>query len=136
MELAPEMLNWNKKVLEQIRRDNAGALFINVPEEIAILYESLRKHLFTLGRNIKTLPKKTYIAFKAKTNFVDVEIQRSALKCHINLKKGELNDPQGLARDVSRVGHFGNGDYEMVISSKEDIFPFLSLAQQAYEKNS
>ena len=27
------------------------------------------------------------------------------------MKKGNLNDPNKLTRDVSSVGHWGNGDY-------------------------
>jgi predicted transport protein len=51
------------------------------------------------------------------------------------MKKGELNDPKNLARDVSKIGHWGNGDYEIQIMNPEDIGYLLSLIRQSYEKN-
>ena len=52
----------------------------------------------------------------------------------INLRKGELNDPQGLARDISVTGHHGNGDYQIQISTDDDLEYVLSLIKQAYKK--
>lgn len=75
-----------------------------------------------------------YVAFKVQTNFADITIQNRALKIWINLSKGELNDPHGLARDVSTIGHHGNGDYQVQISNDDDLEYVLSLIKQAYKK--
>ena len=80
-------------------------------------------------------PKKLYIAFKSFSNICDVVIQNSRLKVFINMKKGSLVDPNGLAYDISEKGHHGNGDYEVHIRSKEDIDLAMPLIQQAYEVN-
>jgi len=105
-------------------------------DEIRELYEQLRISLLGIGGQINVKPKKYYIGFIAKTNFVDVHIQKKALKLWLNLKKGELNDPKKLARDMSNTGHWGNGDYELQISNDEDFDYVLGLAKQAYKKNS
>ena len=100
------------------------------------LYEQLRASLFEIGGQVKVKPTKKYIGFIAKTNFADVHIQKKALKLWLNLKKGELNDPQQLSRDMSSIGHWGNGDYELQISNDEDLYYILRLAKQSYKKNS
>jgi len=33
----------------------------------------------------------------------------------LNLKKGELDDPKNHVRDVSEIGLWGNGDYELLV---------------------
>ncbi|MGH9953361.1 MAG: hypothetical protein ACRD5J_17215 [Nitrososphaeraceae archaeon] len=51
------------------------------------------------------------------------------------MKKGTLNDLKNMTRDVSNVGHWGNGDYEVKISKPTDIGYLLSLIRQSYDKN-
>jgi predicted transport protein len=53
------------------------------------------------------------------------------MKIWINLDKGKLDDPKQLARDVSDVGHWGNGDYELQIKDDENLEYILSLIKQA-----
>ena len=43
----------------------------------------------------------------------------------------QLVDPTGRARDVSEIGHHGNGDVEVVLRPSDDVEWFLNLAQQA-----
>ncbi|MBN2462507.1 MAG: hypothetical protein JXB43_02780 [Dehalococcoidia bacterium] len=105
-------------------------------DEIRELYEQLRASLLEIGGQVKVKPTKKYIGFIAKTNFVDVHIQKKALKMWLNLKKGELNDPRHLSRDMSSIGHWGNGDYELQTSSDEDLDYILRLAKQSYKNNS
>lgn len=49
----------------------------------------------------------------------------------INLHKGELDDPKLLTRDVSTKGHWGNGDYELVVSDTKNLEYIMSLIKQA-----
>ena len=37
------------------------------------------------------------------------------------MKKGTLNDPKKIARDVSNIGHWGNGDYEIKIKDSSNL---------------
>lgn len=97
------------------------------------LYEALKERVLSLGQ-VKIEPKKFYIAFKTKTNFFDVEVQKKQLKCHINVKKGELEDPKNIARDVTKIGHYGNGDYEVAIEKQEELDYLMTLVRQSYKK--
>ena len=59
-----------------------------------------------------------------------------ALKIWINLKKGELDDSKGLAQDISNIGYWGNGDYELQVSDDDNLEYIISLIKQSYKKNS
>ncbi len=76
-------------------------------------------------------PQKLYIAFKKDNrNLVDILIQNSGLKIFINVKAGTLDDPKGLAHDISKIGHWGNGDYEVYASDTKNLEYILSLIKQ------
>lgn len=105
-------------------------------DEIEKLYQQLKEALIGIDTRIKIKPTKKYIGFIAKTNFVDIRPQKKALKIWFNLRKGELDDPKALARDVSKIGHWGNGDYELHISDDENLGYIINLAKQSFRKNS
>lgn len=101
-------------------------------DSVIELYESYRQSILNLSIEIEVHPKKWYIAFKTKTNIVDIEVQANSLKMWINLKKGQLDDPKNLMRDVSELkGHNGNGDYEIIIRDTENLEYIMSLVKQA-----
>lgn len=79
--------------------------------------------------------KKLYIAFKAPRNFVDVEVQKHALKLFINMRKGTLKDPDNIADDVSNIGHWGNGDYRIYVKDSSELDSVLALINQSYMAN-
>ena len=62
-------------------------------------------------------------------------MRKSNLTLYLNIKKGMLNDPMKISRDVSKLGHWGNGDYEVVISQPGDIGYALSLIRQSYDND-
>jgi predicted transport protein len=98
------------------------------------LFEKLRKEVLSLDPEISGEYLKHYIAYKLETNIVDVVPQKDKLKLYINIKFNELNDPRKLCRDVSQIGHWGNGDVELILSSEEDIAYVINLVRQAIEK--
>lgn len=98
------------------------------------LYYELKNRILNLG-NIKVAPKKLYIAFKGKTNVCDIVTMKNNLKVFINLKEGQLKDPLKWARLIKNVGHWGNGDYEIVVKDDETLNYTMSLIKQSYEVN-
>lgn len=107
-----------------------------VPDEIKELYQKFKEAILNVGDNITVKPTKWYIGFVAKTNISDIRIQKKALKIWLNLRIGELDDPKNLARDVSNIGHWGNGDYEIQVRDEENLEYIISLIKQSYKKNS
>ena len=104
----------------------------NKSKSVQKLFKAFKEAILNLNSEIKMVPKKTYIAFKGKTNIVDIEIQTASIKLWINLKKGKLNDSMGVMRDVSILkGHNGNGDYELIVSDDTNLGYIIGLIKQA-----
>ncbi len=105
-------------------------------EELKELYLQLKERILELGDNIEIKPLKIYIAFKSTRNFVDIEFMKNTMKIWLNLKKGNLDDPKYMAKDVSSTGHHGNGDYEITLTPDDDLDYLMTLIKQSYKKNS
>lgn len=103
----------------------------NKLDEVIELYEAFKEAILNLADDIEIEPKKLYIAFKKNKNISDIVILKKGLKLFINLQLGQLEDPKGLMRDVSKTGHWGNGDYETIIKNTKDLEYIMSLIKQA-----
>lgn len=98
------------------------------------LFELFRKEVMALDPSVTEEVLKLYVAFKAETNFVDVVPQKSRLHLSLNLPFHELNDPKGMARDVTSLGRWGNGDVEIGLTDETELPYVLGLVRQAFEK--
>ena len=100
------------------------------------LYDQIKNRLLNMDDNILVQPKKQTIGFKVNNSFFcDIVLQLKGLKIYLNLKSGELQDQKNIARDVSNVGHWGNGSYEVKITDLEDVDYIFSLIKQSLRKN-
>ncbi len=104
-------------------------------DDVNDLYQKLKMHILGIGDDISIKPVKFYIGFVASTNVVDIHIQKKSLKMWINLPKGELEDPKDLMRDVSSIGHWGNGDYEIQLKDDQNIDHLMMLVKQSYDRH-
>lgn len=98
------------------------------------LFEQLRKEVLALDPSVSEEVLKLYVAFKAETNFVDVVPQKSRLRLTLNLAFHELQDPKGIAKDISNIGRWGNGDVEIGLTQASELAYVMSLIRQAFEK--
>lgn len=98
------------------------------------VFDALRAQLLALDPNITEDFLKLYIAYKAETNVVDVVPQANRLRLSLNMPFPELSDPKGLAKDVTNLGRWGNGDVEVALSSEADIPYVLGLVRQGLER--
>ncbi len=114
--------------------DYSLADFEHLQGEVLSLFDSLRTRILNLDSSVREEPKSKYIAYKTTTNFVDIQPQQSRLRIWLNLRFDELNDPQHICRDVSQVGHYGNGDVQFNIDSHNEIEYGLFLIRQSFEK--
>ena len=121
-----------KKLNEEIKVYTEQEHLSIANENIAELYEKFKIAIQNLTDDIQIKPKRREIGFlKSNKIFADVCIQKKGLKFWINLKKGKLNDPKKLATDVSNVGHWGNGDYQIQTENSKDLEYIMSLVKQA-----
>lgn len=124
-----------EKITREVRTyTEEGHLKIADPK-IAALYNRFKEVVLAIGPDINVRPMKQYIAFRAKTNVTDVVVLQKSLKIFLNLAKNKLDDPKKLARDVSDVGHWGNGDYQIQITSDDELEYIVSLVRQSYKLN-
>ena len=98
------------------------------------LFETFRKEVLALDPCVTEEMLKRYVAYKAETNFVDVVPQKSRLRLSLNLHFHELHDPRGLAKDVTNIGRWGNGDAEVGLSTLDEVPYVMGLVRQAFEK--
>jgi predicted transport protein len=105
-------------------------------DEIKELYELLRNRINALTDDVEVAPQKMYIAFrKDKKNFVYVHLQKKNIKIWLNAKWGEINEPKGIANNVSSKGHYGYGDYEIDMIDDSQLEYILSLIKEILIKD-
>ena len=100
-------------------------------DDVLELYESFKNAILILSLDLEISPKKFYLAFKqGKNNIVSIHLQNKSLKMWINAKKGNLDDPKKLTKDVSNVGHLATGDYELTVNDTKNLEYIMSLVKQ------
>ncbi len=136
-----DMLDFeSKEVSKEIKVYSEDDHLLNASHNIKSLYESLKTKILDLDGDITIEPKKNYIAFKGVTNICDVEFFKTYLKVTINLTIGQLDDPFKIARAMKtdegkKIGHHGNGDYQVEVMSNETLDKLLFLIKQSYKIN-
>ena len=98
------------------------------------LFELFRKEVLALDPCVSEEFLKLYVAYKAETNFVDVVPQTKRLRLSLNMQFHELQDLRGLAKDVTNIGRWGNGNVEVGLSRSEELPYVMGLVRQALEK--
>ena len=102
------------------------------PEWVNELYFSLKDRILNLGE-VEIQYRGNYISFRRKSPFIDVIFWNKGLVLMLNLKKGTLNDTNSLTKDISGVGHWGNGDYQITMDNKTDLDYVMFLINQSYK---
>jgi len=127
------------EVVEAISREvkaytEEGHLKLAEPN-IVELYGRFKDLVLGISPELTVRPMKKYVAFRSKTNITDAVVLKKSLKVFVNVRKGKLDDPKKLARDVSKVGHWGNGDYEIQVKSDQELEYLISLVRQSFKAN-
>jgi predicted transport protein len=107
----------------------------SAPEDMKALYQTVEDLLLSMGEDVDKNVLKFYVAFKRIKNFACVEV-RNKSKCVLVFLKCPITADtfiEGLTRDVSGIGHFGTGDLEVTIRSKEDIERARRLFEMSYQ---
>lgn len=98
------------------------------------VFEALRQRVLALDPAVSEEFLKLYVAYKAETNFVDIVPQAKRLRLSLNMEFYELNDPHRIARDVTNLGRWGNGNVEIGLDSIDRVPYVMGLIRQAFEK--
>lgn len=130
IKMESEQNDVNKEVIVYTEEDHLA----KASEEIKKVYEELKNRILELD-DIDIEIKKYYIAFKGRTNIVDIEFTKNKLKIDINMKKGTLEDLLNITEDISEIGHWGNGDYRVILNNSNDIDTLIPLIKQSLKVN-
>ncbi|MFB1302522.1 GmrSD restriction endonuclease domain-containing protein, partial [Helicobacter pylori] len=101
------------------------------------LFDILSKEIKALDERITEKFNQKYIAYKFKTNFVDIVVQNKGLKLYLSMEFNELQDEvkeKLEIRDAFNIGRPCVGNMEVNLETKEDIPYCLGLIKQALEK--
>lgn len=120
------------KVSKEIKTYTLEDHFKNSNENTVEIFNIYKEKIEEMLPLIEVEPKKLYIAFKLnRKNLVDFKLQKDMLKIWINAKEGILDDSKKMAKNVAKIGHWGNGDYELTVKSLEGLEYILSLIKDA-----
>ena len=79
-------------------------------------------------------PKKYYVAYKISQNIVCMEVKTQKVVLYLKLNPKEIDNPPVIARDVSDIGHYGTGDFQVTVSSDIDLDTAKEFIRMAYQK--
>lgn len=119
-----------KAIADEINVYTEDGLLAKGSDETRELYTKFRDAILNLADGIQVVPTKLYIAYKKDSNLVCMDIQKKQIRMFIGAKKGTLDDAKGLAKDVSSIGHWGTGDYEVAVTDDKDLEYVMSLVKQ------
>src|SRR5205823_5554044 len=108
--------------------------FTGKPEKISALAHMVREFVLSLDPAIQESPKKLYIAYKVSQNIACMEIRKQHVTLFLKLDPKAISKPPTNSRDVSNIGHYGTGDFELVLENEVDTkaaFPFIEAAYKA-----
>lgn len=105
--------------------------------QLTDLFEELKAFLLALGDDIQFKVLKNYFAFKKIKNFACIEVHPSANKilAFVKVNPDTIELKEGFTRDMRKIGHFGTGDLEITIRTKDDLEWAKPLFVQSYEAN-
>jgi predicted transport protein len=102
--------------------------------QIREVFDALDARIKALDPNVTQEVLKLYIAYKAETNFVDIVPQAKRLRLSLNMPFGDLDDPKGLAKNVTGIGRWGNGDVELGVATMEEVPYAIGLIRQSLDR--
>ena len=102
-------------------------------DSMHVLFDALRQALLALSPCVNEEFLKCYVAYKAETNFVDVEGQAKGLCLYLNMPFDEIEDPESKCKDITNIGHLGNGCIKISLSTLKEIPYVMGLIRQSFD---
>jgi predicted transport protein len=101
------------------------------------LYEELRSYLLALGDDVQEKTLKYYVAFKRIKNFACVEVHpgKGIVRSFVKVDPDSIALVPEFTRDVRKVGHYGTGELEINLRSRDDLERAKHLLLQSYESS-
>ncbi len=127
----------NKKKKGKAAYKTVSEFLAQSDDALKELFETVKHYLMAIGDDVQLKTMLYYCAFKRMKNFACVEVHPTAQKILVFVKidpeSVDLQNNKGFLRDVRKIGHFGTGDLEITISSKNDFEKAEPLFLKSYE---
>lgn len=101
---------------------------------IVEMVNAIRDYCTGLAEAVEEAPKKQYIAYRVSQNFVCVEVQKKKVTLFLKLDPKASGSLPANARDVSSIGHFGTGNFELTLNSMEDFEAAKDWIRRAFDE--
>lgn len=129
-----ELIKLNETISDEIEVNEEYHINKIKDSKIIAIYDKLKKFLLSLD-GIEVKYNKHYISFKLIKNITDIKVQQKSVKLWLNMSFGNLSDPERITKNVSNIGHLGNGDYEILLKDDSQLDSVFNLIRQSYEGN-
>ena len=107
--------------------------FNKTNDKMKMLLQELREFILDIDETIEEAPKKLYIAYKFTQNFVCVEVKKDKIVLFLKINPDEIDKMPAKARDVRGIGHFGTGDFEYTLDSREGFEEAQYLIMRSFQ---
>ena len=127
------------ETLAKYRKTKSGAVYTlddhpTLAGPLRPLFDELRKRIHNLDTGVIEEVRKQYIAYRFSSNFVEIVPQTNGLKLYLDIAIDELNDPDGLGRDVTGIGRWGTGRVEAHADTFDELEGVMALIRQAFDR--
>lgn len=104
-----------------------------VEECLSEIVAEIRDYTLSLDESVEEVPKKHYIAYKLNQNFLCMEIQKKKILIFLKINMNSDNFKMPInGRDVSSIGHFGTGNFELSIADSGQIEEVKSWINKSF----
>lgn len=112
-----------------------GEYLAQSPQPLKDLFEEIKAFLLALGDDVQLKELQFYFAFKRIKNFACVEAHPSTgkLLVFVKVSPDSIALETGFTRDVSSIGHYGTGDLEITLKSRDDFDRAKPLLLSSYD---
>lgn len=97
------------------------------------LFEALDKRIMNLSSAVKKEYKKSYVAYKMDTDFVNIVFQKQRLSILINMKFSEINDPNGICKDSTGLDQLIDGKVELFMECQDELDQIMEIVKQSFD---
>lgn len=119
---------FDKTVMEKIE---------SLTGDVKLIYDSLVDYIMALGEDISLKELKYYLAFKKIKNFICLDVYPTSGVITLWLKIDPTKEEKinGFSRDVTNIGHYGTGNFEISIRTISDFEKAKEYILKSYIEN-
>jgi len=104
------------------------------PESLKDIFHEQEAFIQALGDDVQKKTLKYYFAYKRIKNFVCTEVhpQSHTILTFVKINPDTVELEDGFTRDVRNIGHYGTGDLEIRINTRDDLERAKPLIEASY----